>query len=420
MDAKTSRYHDVYARWQRDPQGFWGEAAAEIDWIVKPKTVFDRERRRLRPLVSRRRLQHLLQRGRPSRRSRPRRAGRDHLRLAGHQHQADHHLRGAADQDRDPRRHPQAQFRRRERRPRHPLHADGAGGAGRDARLRAHRRDPFGGVRRLCAEGARHPHRRLHAQGHPLGKLRHRGRARHSLQAAARRGDQARQAQALGLHDPATAAGQGRADPRPRSRLAGDLGPRAGLGAQRARAGADEGDRSALHPLHLGHDRHPQGRGARQRRPHGRAEMVDEESLRRRARRGVVGRLRHRLGGRPQLHRLCAAAAWRDDDPLRGQAGRHAGCGRVLARHRRARRGRDVHRADRVPRHQEGRPARQAVCPIRFLEIPHAVPRRRARRSRHHHLGREPAARSRSSITGGRPRPAGASPAIRWAWASFR
>ena len=27
MDARTSRYHEVYARWQRDPQGFWGEAA---------------------------------------------------------------------------------------------------------------------------------------------------------------------------------------------------------------------------------------------------------------------------------------------------------------------------------------------------------------------------------------------------------
>ena len=120
--------------------------------------------------------------------------------------------------------------------------------------------------------------------------------------------------------------------------------------------------------------------------------MVDEESLRRRARRGVVGRLRHRLGGRPQLHRLCAAAARRDHDPLRGQAGRHAGRRRVLARDRRARRGRDVHRADRVPRHQEGRPAGQAVRAIRLLEIPHAVPRRRARRSRHHHLGREPAA----------------------------
>jgi propionyl-CoA synthetase len=41
MDARSSRYPDVYARWQRDPQGFWGEAAADIDWFEKPKTVFD-------------------------------------------------------------------------------------------------------------------------------------------------------------------------------------------------------------------------------------------------------------------------------------------------------------------------------------------------------------------------------------------
>src|ERR1700686_5023181 len=41
MDARSSRYHEVYARWQRDPQGFWGEAAAAIDWIEKPKKVFD-------------------------------------------------------------------------------------------------------------------------------------------------------------------------------------------------------------------------------------------------------------------------------------------------------------------------------------------------------------------------------------------
>jgi len=41
MDARTSRYHDVYARWKRDPEGFWGEAANEIDWIEKPKKVFD-------------------------------------------------------------------------------------------------------------------------------------------------------------------------------------------------------------------------------------------------------------------------------------------------------------------------------------------------------------------------------------------
>ena len=41
MDATTSRYPEIYARWQRDPLGFWGEAADAIDWIEKPKTVFD-------------------------------------------------------------------------------------------------------------------------------------------------------------------------------------------------------------------------------------------------------------------------------------------------------------------------------------------------------------------------------------------
>ncbi len=41
MDAPTSRYHDVYARWQRDPEGFWGEAAKAIDWYETPKKIFD-------------------------------------------------------------------------------------------------------------------------------------------------------------------------------------------------------------------------------------------------------------------------------------------------------------------------------------------------------------------------------------------
>ena len=41
MDARSSRYHEVYARWQRDPQGFWAEAAADIDWFEKPKATFD-------------------------------------------------------------------------------------------------------------------------------------------------------------------------------------------------------------------------------------------------------------------------------------------------------------------------------------------------------------------------------------------
>ena len=37
----ASRYPEVYAAWQRDPQAFWGEAAQEIDWIEPPKTIFD-------------------------------------------------------------------------------------------------------------------------------------------------------------------------------------------------------------------------------------------------------------------------------------------------------------------------------------------------------------------------------------------
>ena len=41
MDARSSRYHDVYAHWQRDPEGFWAEAAAELDWFEKPKAAFD-------------------------------------------------------------------------------------------------------------------------------------------------------------------------------------------------------------------------------------------------------------------------------------------------------------------------------------------------------------------------------------------
>ncbi len=43
MDARSSRYHDVYARWQRDPEGFWGEAARDIDWFEQPKKVFDKD-----------------------------------------------------------------------------------------------------------------------------------------------------------------------------------------------------------------------------------------------------------------------------------------------------------------------------------------------------------------------------------------
>jgi propionyl-CoA synthetase len=42
MDAPVkSRYHEVYARAQRDPAGFWAEAAKEIDWFEPARKVFD-------------------------------------------------------------------------------------------------------------------------------------------------------------------------------------------------------------------------------------------------------------------------------------------------------------------------------------------------------------------------------------------
>ncbi|MDA9510068.1 propionyl-CoA synthetase [Bradyrhizobium sp. CCBAU 11386] len=36
-----SSYHEVHARSLADPQGFWAEAAKEIDWIEPPTTIFD-------------------------------------------------------------------------------------------------------------------------------------------------------------------------------------------------------------------------------------------------------------------------------------------------------------------------------------------------------------------------------------------
>lgn len=41
MDNVSSGYHAVYAGWQKDPVGFWAEAATRIDWATPPTAVFD-------------------------------------------------------------------------------------------------------------------------------------------------------------------------------------------------------------------------------------------------------------------------------------------------------------------------------------------------------------------------------------------
>src|SRR6516165_2165772 len=43
MEALTiSSYHDAYYRWRSDPEGFWAEAAQDIDWFRPATKVFDR------------------------------------------------------------------------------------------------------------------------------------------------------------------------------------------------------------------------------------------------------------------------------------------------------------------------------------------------------------------------------------------
>ncbi|MBX3571703.1 MAG: propionyl-CoA synthetase [Mesorhizobium sp.] len=37
----ASTYREVYASWERDPEGFWAEAAKAIDWVTPPKRIFD-------------------------------------------------------------------------------------------------------------------------------------------------------------------------------------------------------------------------------------------------------------------------------------------------------------------------------------------------------------------------------------------
>ncbi|MGF9757167.1 propionyl-CoA synthetase [Microvirga sp. 0TCS3.31] len=41
MSSTQSRYHEVYAGWKADPEGFWAQAAKEIDWIKPADKVFD-------------------------------------------------------------------------------------------------------------------------------------------------------------------------------------------------------------------------------------------------------------------------------------------------------------------------------------------------------------------------------------------
>ena len=110
--------------------------------------------RRLRALVRWRHLQHMLERSRPPRDARPRRAAGDYLRFAACWAEGHAHLSRTSGRDPgagcDP-----GQARRHQGRPCGALYADGAGGSDRHARLCAHWRGALGGVWRLRGERAR-------------------------------------------------------------------------------------------------------------------------------------------------------------------------------------------------------------------------------------------------------------------------
>ena len=187
-------------------------------------------------------------------------------------------------------------------RPRPDLHADDPRGRVRDARLRAHRRDPLGGVRRLRQ---RQPGERASTTPSRSVIV--------SADAGSRAGKVVAykplldEAIRLATHKPAQVllVDRGLA---PMRRVAGrDVDYAAlrerHLTRQRAlRLGRV--DAPELHPLHQRHDRQAQGRAARHRRLRGGAGREHEAHLLRPGRRDLLLDQRHRLGGRPQLHRL--------------------------------------------------------------------------------------------------------------------
>ena len=190
--------------------------------------------------------------------------------------------------------------------------------------------------------------------------------------------------------DPPAAAGRGRARRRARPRLG--RGRRRGAG-RRARQAACV-PVLATDPLYVlytsGHDRQAEGRRARQRRPHGRAEMVDEEPS--------TASNPARCSGPPptsagwsaiptsSTRRSCTAAprsstrASRSARPMRARSG---GSSRSTASSTLF----TAPTAFRAIKKED--PSAELLAALRPVALPRPLPRRRAGRSRHGAMGRE-------------------------------
>ena len=383
MDAQRV-YRDIYARWQRDPLGFWGEAAAAIDGSRSRKPCLDPKAcvtatgsPTASATLASMRWTAMSMWGcgdRPAASS-ARPAAGEKCTITYHRLLTETQVLGDV-------------------RPRDL-------GVGKldgvilympmvpetviASAWPAHRRHSFGWLsrrlpRELAAPASTMPRRKsfLSASG------RVEARPHRCLQAVARRGDRVGETQARGAFDPAAAAGA--SEP--------DRGPRRAWKAMcdyaliHARSAWDCERMLATDPLYILYTSRTTGRPKQLLvRDNGGHLVALQWSMKiSTASSPSVGGPRPTSAGWSGIPtssmRRCFTGA--TSILYEGKPVGTPDAPRVLARHRRALRRRDVHRAgalDRVPRHQERRPARQIIRAARFEEIPHAVPGRRARRS---------------------------------------
>ena len=132
----------------QDPEGFWREKAKLVDWMRPFEQVIAVRSAEAR-VVRRREAQRDGELHRPPRLRRPAPQGGADLGRRGRRG-AHVHVQPAVPRG-EPLRERAQEARRREGRPGRRLHAALPGGRHLDARLRAHRRDPLGGLRRAWA-----------------------------------------------------------------------------------------------------------------------------------------------------------------------------------------------------------------------------------------------------------------------------
>ena len=299
-----AKYKEMYARSIKDPNGFWAEQAKRIDWIKpfsKVKNTSLRPAQRFDQMVRGRHAERLLQLRRPASRQ-ARRPDRHHLGRRRSEGRQEAHLQAAARRSLPLRQRAEG-ARRQERRPRHHLSADDSRGGGRHARLRAHRRDPFSGVRRLLAGLARRPHR---ATASPTWSITADEGVRGGRKIPLKANTDAACDKAGGVKSVIVVRRTGAKVEhagRARRLLRRTREDRAG----RLPVRGDERGGPAVHPLHLGLDRQAEGRAAHHRRL-SRLHLAHAPiRLRLSRRRHLLVHRRRRLGHRPQLHRLWPA-----------------------------------------------------------------------------------------------------------------